>query len=84
MPNDIRSAFNFVQSEQIMILAVDDDPIQREFCSVYLSTPDIHVYTAPSAEEGMALLQDGHFSIALIDVDMPGKNGIELLREIRN
>jgi DNA-binding response OmpR family regulator len=76
-------SFNFVASEQISILAIDDDPLQREFSSVYLSTPQINVQTAASAHEGLALLLNGTYSIALIDVDMPGKNGIELLREIR-
>lgn len=75
--------FSYVLCDQLAILAVDDDPIQREFCAVYLSTPHAEITTAGSAEEGLALLDQARFDVALIDVDMPGMNGIEMVRRIR-
>lgn len=75
--------FSYVLCDQLAILAVDDDPIQREFCAVYLATPQAEITTAGSAEEGLALLDQARFDVALIDVDMPGMNGIEMLRRIR-
>ncbi|KPF72614.1 hypothetical protein IP69_01600 [Bosea sp. AAP35] len=75
--------FSYVLSDQLLILAVDDDPIQREFCSVYLATPEGSVTTAASAEEGLALLATSAFDVALIDVDMPGMSGIEMVRRLR-
>jgi DNA-binding response OmpR family regulator len=41
--------FTFVLDEATRILAVDDDPIQLEFASAYLSTPTASVDTAESA-----------------------------------
>lgn len=75
--------FSYVLCDQVAILAVDDDPIQREFCAVYLATPQAEITTAGSAEEGLALLDQARFDVALIDVDMPGMNGIEMVRRIR-
>jgi DNA-binding response OmpR family regulator len=75
--------FNFVIGDEMNILAVDDDPIQREFCTVYLSTPTAGVTTAESAEAGLALLETQHFDMALIDVEMPRMNGIDMVRKLR-
>ena len=75
--------FSYVLCDQISILAVDDDPIQREFCTVYLASPNAEISTAASAEEGLALLDRQRFDVALVDVDMPGINGIEMVRRIR-
>jgi DNA-binding response OmpR family regulator len=75
--------FRYVLTEDMEILAVDDDPIQREFCSVYLSTPSVRVETADCAEAGLALLAEKPFAAALVDVDMPGMSGIEMVRVLR-
>jgi DNA-binding response OmpR family regulator len=75
--------FSYVLCDRLAILAVDDDPIQREFCAVYLATPQAEITTAGSAEEGLALLDQARFDVALVDVDMPGMNGIEMVRRIR-
>jgi DNA-binding response OmpR family regulator len=78
------SRFNFVLQGPLMILAVDDDPIMREFSTVYLSSPSVSVMTASSAEEGLALLAEHAFDIALVDVDMPGMSGLGMLKAIRS
>lgn len=76
--------YEYVLPGDLRILAVDDDPIQLEFCSVYLSTPTVQVVTAGSAETGLALLEAESFAALLVDVDMPGMNGIEMVRAIRS
>jgi len=75
--------FDYVLSGDMTILAVDDDPIQLEFCSVYIATPTVSVVTAGSAEEGLALLDRQSVTALLVDVDMPGMNGIEMVRRLR-
>lgn len=75
--------FQWVLSGDLTLLCVDDDPIQREFCTVYLSTPTVNVVTANSAEEALEIMEAQTFDAALIDVDMPGMNGIELVEHLR-
>jgi DNA-binding response OmpR family regulator len=75
--------FTFVLTDEVRVLAVDDDPIQREFCAVYLSSPAAEVTTAESAEAALEVLRQQSFDILLVDVDMPGMNGIELVRLLR-
>ena len=53
--------FTYVLNDRLSILAVDDDPIQREFCAVYLAGPQADVTTAASAEDGLALLETTAF-----------------------
>ena len=76
--------FTFVLTEPVRILAVDDDPIQREFASVYLATPTSTVDTAESAEIGLKMLAANAYDLALVDIDMPGMGGIEMVRAIRS
>jgi len=78
-----QTPFTFVLTDELNILAVDDDPIQREFCTVYLSTPTAKVTTADCAESAISILAERSFDMALVDVDMPGMNGIELVRLLR-
>jgi CheY-like chemotaxis protein len=76
--------FTFVLNEATKILAVDDDPIQLEFACVYLATPTASVETALSGVEGLEKLASGAFDLVLCDLDMPGMNGLEVIRTIRD
>ncbi|HZG29749.1 MAG TPA: response regulator [Ensifer sp.] len=76
--------FDYVESDSLLILAVDDDPIQREFCSVYMTTPTVTVETADCAEAGLERLEAQDYGALLVDVDMPGMSGIELVALLRS
>lgn len=75
--------YTYVIEDEIRMLVVDDDPIQREFAGVYLSTPATTIDSAESAETALGRLKSGVFDIVLVDYDMPGMNGIALIRAIR-
>lgn len=75
--------YRYVLEDELRLLCVDDDPILREFASVYLATPSARVETAADAEQGLARLEAEHFDIALVDLDMPGMGGFEMIRQIR-
>lgn len=76
--------FTYVLDEAMTLLAVDDDPIQREFCTVYLTSPTVNVETADCAAEALKLLATRSYSAILLDVDMPGMSGIDLLKVLRS
>ena len=83
-PDAASTPFAFVLNEKARILAVDDDPIQREFATVYLGAPNVMIDVADSAEAGLRLLAGNAYDIALVDIDMPGIGGIEMVRLIRS
>lgn len=75
--------FTFVLDGGVRLLAVDDDPIQREFSVIYLAAPGVEIVTAQSGEDALSLLETMAFDIALVDYDMPGISGVDLVKHIR-
>ena len=66
------------------VLVVDDDPILRETARVYLSTRGAEVVTAADGGAALELLHKREFDIALIDIEMPGLTGIEVVSRLRS
>ena len=75
--------WSYVFDEPTRILVVDDDPIQREFASVYLSAPLCAVDMVGDAEAALDILTRERFDIVLVDIEMPGMNGIEMVKQMR-
>lgn len=65
------------------ILIVDDDMMNRKLAGMMLKKGEHEVTAVESGEEGIALLSGEAFDVLLLDVEMPGINGIEMLRRIR-
>ncbi|HUJ30778.1 MAG TPA: sigma-54 dependent transcriptional regulator [Candidatus Acidoferrum sp.] len=65
------------------ILVVDDEAEIREGLEALLTSENFDVTLAESGEAGLQRLGDRPFDLLLLDVSLPDRNGIELLREIR-
>ena len=65
------------------ILVVDDDPDIREVLRDRLESLGCRVLLAPSGKEGLELLEKQSPQMVLLDIEMPGMNGLEVLKEIR-
>ena len=65
------------------ILIVDDDPEIIEMLSAFLKTLDHQVISAPSGEECMRQIVLFEPNIVFVDICLPDKDGIELLKEIK-
>jgi len=76
--------WTYVLDEPIRILVVDDDPILREFASVYLSAPSATIETACDGAAARVLLGRNNYDILLLDIEMPRVDGFALLTEIRS
>jgi DNA-binding response OmpR family regulator len=66
------------------VLLVDDDVELIELLKSYLQREGFEVGTAPDGEAGMREALSGRYDLAVIDVMMPRRNGIETLRAIRS
>ncbi len=66
------------------ILLVDDDPISRDFAFSLLETLGYRVDAVGCGQEAIQALQSVPYRMVLMDVRMPGMDGYEATREIRN
>lgn len=64
------------------VLVVDDEANVRLTISEALARPDLEVRTASSGEEALAIAQALPIDLVLLDVRMPGMDGIEVLRRL--
>src|SRR5262245_58516287 len=61
----------------VSILVVDDEPRIRELFSSSLHADHRTVLTAASGEEALVMAQQTEFDLVLLDLVMPGLNGVE-------
>lgn len=64
------------------ILIIDDDEGLRESLSIYLEKNSFNVYQASGAEKGIDIIKNNHIDLILLDIRMPGINGIKALKMI--
>ena len=66
------------------ILVVDDDDGIRSLVKKYLNENNYLVTTANSAEDAKEKIQIIKFDLIVLDIMMPGKNGLEFIKENKN
>lgn len=65
------------------ILLVDDDRLLREVIGDFLFAHGFDVDLAEDAAHALAKFEQGKYQLALIDLVMPGMNGLELMNRLR-
>src|ERR1700739_1426315 len=65
------------------ILVIDDESEIREGLELLLTSEGYGVSSAGTGESGLAKLEEHPFDLLLLDVSLPDRNGLDLLREIR-
>jgi CheY-like chemotaxis protein len=64
-------------------LIADDEPSLRLLVSATIASEDYEVIEAVDGDEAWSLLRKHRPDVALLDVQMPGKTGLDLARAIR-
>ena len=73
-----------MENNKLHVLVVDDDDRIRSLLKDYLFEHGYIVSTAENAEQAKIKLDHFKFDILILDVMMPGQDGYELTKEIKN
>ncbi len=72
------------EGDNKQILVVDDDANIRRFLSESLRLHGYEVHSFADAESALEELGNFHFDLALLDILLPGTNGLQLCRQLRS
>lgn len=64
------------------VLIIDDDENMTKLLNVVLKT-EFSLSISHSAEEALSLFKDQGFDAIVLDLNMPGKTGLDMIREVR-
>jgi two-component system invasion response regulator UvrY len=66
------------------ILIVDDHPIvRRGLMQILADESDIAVSETADPREALRLIKDQNWDLAVVDLDLPGRSGLELLKDVK-
>ena len=70
-------------SDNKNILVIDDEAAVRRAFELALEDTDYSVSTADCGEKGVAMVNEGDYQLVFLDLKMPGMNGVQTLKGIR-
>src|SRR3954467_1155584 len=79
-----RGAMNGTPSPSGSVLIIDDEAAIRESLQTLLEMEGFDIETAVSGEDGLSILADRTFDLVLLDLALPGRDGMDILSEIRS
>jgi DNA-binding response OmpR family regulator len=68
----------------VRVLIVEDDDLVADAVARGLAAANFSVQRAASAEAAMATLSAGQFDLAVIDIGLPGSDGLTMVRRLRS
>jgi len=69
--------------DQFRVLVIDDDDPGREVMELLLRRAGFAAQSVSNGADGVAVVQEGATDLVLVDLFLPDKSGIEILKEIR-
>ncbi|MBU2647150.1 response regulator [bacterium] len=71
-----------LNNPRLKILIIDDDILFTDGIAIYLEDQGYEIFRADSGETGLKLLEKDRPDLILVDLIMPGLNGLQVLEEI--
>lgn len=68
----------------LKILLIDDDPAVRDTLRAGLSSEAVEVDTASDGDRGLQRAREEEFDLLIVDVGLPGINGFDLVKQLRD
>ena len=65
------------------VLFVEDNAMNRRVVKDMLGVADVEMFEAPDAETGLQMVSDNAYDLILMDLRMPGMDGLTAIRHIR-
>ncbi len=69
--------------EYVKILVADDEVMMRNLILKILESEGYQISMASSGDEALAMLKENNYDLLLTDVKMPGMNGFDLLKQVK-
>jgi DNA-binding NtrC family response regulator len=79
-----RKDTRIINMQKHSVLIVDDEPVVRESIRDWLVDAGYQVTTAENGEKALEMIEKEDFGIMIVDVRLPGKTGITVLKEVKS
>jgi len=70
-------------SDNVKIIVIDDEPSVLESFKMILKIKDYDVTTFPDGPSALAGIEKGKYDLAFVDYKLPGMDGLEVLKKIK-
>ena len=70
-------------SKKIRVLTIDDEPNFTEEIHEYLQKTGFESFTANTVKPGLAILKKNEIDLLILDIKLPGADGLEVLKEVK-
>jgi CheY-like chemotaxis protein len=71
------------EASDVDVLCVEDNEMNRRVLKDMLGVAGVKMDEAPEAETGLRMLDEGDYDLVLMDLRMPGMDGLTAIRQIR-
>ncbi len=80
----LQQTVDFIERPVKRLLVVEDDPVQRDTIRELIGNGDVKTITVGNAAEALAALAKERFDCVVMDLMLPDKTGVDLIREIND